>query len=108
MRKVTARFFVASLCVLSAVAAVQPAAAQTVRAYALVETAQGSPGTVVESLRGLSLMNCLQLVETLVPSEVVAHIECNDLASLNEAVTKDIPKVEGVSKVTLWSVTKGE
>ncbi len=108
MREITAGFFLASLCVLSAVAAVQPATAQTVRAYALVETAQGSPGTVVESLRGLSLMNCLQLVETLVPSEVVAHIECNDLASLNQAVTNDIPKIEGVSKVTLWAVMKGD
>ncbi len=63
MRKVTAGFFVASLCLLCAVAAVGPAVAQTVRAYALVETAPGSPGTVVESLRSLSLMNCLQLVE---------------------------------------------
>jgi hypothetical protein len=108
MSKVTTACFVASLFVLSAVAAVPPATAQTVRAYALVETAPGSPGTVVESLRGLSLMNCLQLVETLFPSEVVAHIECNDLASLNEAVTSDIAKLEGVSKVTLWAITKGE
>jgi hypothetical protein len=94
---------------LCSVAAVQPALAQTVRAYVLFEmTADRDTGAVFEALRSGSLMNCKQLVESLMRGEVVAHVECNDLESLNPALTDDLPKVEGVSGVTIWTVAQRE
>jgi hypothetical protein len=98
----------AGLC-LTALALATPAEAQTARAYALVELAADSDSSAAfEALRSLSLMNCLQLVESLVPGEVVLHVECNDLASLSQALTADFPKVEGVARVTMWTVTTGQ
>jgi hypothetical protein len=94
----------AGLC-LTTIAVAQPAQAQTVRAYALVElTADSDSGAAFEALRSLSLMNCLQLVESLVPGEVVLHVECNDHESLSQALTSDFPTVEGVARVTIWTV----
>lgn len=106
MRRAMA-WLVAGLC-LSAIAA-EPAQAQTVRAYALVETAaDGDSGAVFEALRSLSLMNCKQLVESLAPGEMVLHLECNDRASLGQAITDDFAQVEGVAQVTVWRITTGE
>jgi len=97
----------AGLC-LAAVALAGPAAAQNARAYALVELAADSDSSAaLEALRSLSLMNCLQLVESLVPGEVLLHVECNDLASLSQALTGDFPQVEGVARVTVWRVATG-
>jgi hypothetical protein len=97
----------AGVC-LCAPGAVQPAAAQTVRAYALFEIAPGGDSDAVfEALRSHSLMNCKQLVERLVPGEVVAHLECNDLESLSQALTSELPKIEGVTRVTIWMVATG-
>jgi len=92
---------------LCSIATVQPALAQTVRAYALIEMAADSDtGAVFEALRSRSLMNCKQLVESLMPGEVIAHVECNDLESLNQALAEDLATVEGVSAVTIWTVAQ--
>jgi hypothetical protein len=97
----------AGVC-LCALGALRPAAAQTVRAYALFEIAAGSDSDAAfEALRSRSLMNCKQLVESLWSGEVVAHVECNDLDSLSQALTNDLPKIEGVTRVTIWTVATG-
>lgn len=94
---------------LCSIAALQPALAQTVRAYALIEMAADSDtGAVFEALRSRSLMNCKQLVESLAPGEMVLHLECNDRASLGQAITDDFAQVEGVAQVTVWRITTGE
>jgi hypothetical protein len=43
-------------------------------------------------------------VDQLMHPEIVAHLECNDLRSLNEVITNEIAGIDGVSRVTLWSV----
>jgi hypothetical protein len=102
MRKLTIAFLLTCLSV--ALGAVQPASAQTPSAYLLAEIAAGSdPGAALEALRGLSLMNCLQLVESLVPGEAIVHVACNDLASLNQAIG-DFATVENIARVTVWTV----
>ena len=79
--------------------AVQPAGAQTPSAYLLAEIARGGEvGAAIEALRSLSLMNCLQLVESLVPGEAIVHLACNDPASLNRAIG-DFAQVEGVARL---------
>ena len=88
----------------SLVAYVPPALAQEmVRAYALIETSQGT--SLPEALGGL--MNCKGLTTSWVSSEVVAHIQCNDLNSLNVAMG-DILEIDGVLQITLWSVERIE
>jgi len=37
---------------------------------------------------------------------VIAHVECNDLESLNQALANDLAIVEGVSGVTIWMVAQ--
>jgi hypothetical protein len=74
-------------CLGLSLGAVQLVSAQAPSAYLLVEIAAGSDGgTVIEELRSLSLANCPQLVESLMPGEAIAHVACNDLASVNRAV----------------------
>jgi hypothetical protein len=95
----------AMLCACSWMASLQPSMAQErVRAYALIETAQGAE--VPEALGGL--MNCKGLTTSLMSSEVIAHIECNDPKSLNEAITGRIPEIEGVLRTTIWSIKRIE
>jgi DNA-binding Lrp family transcriptional regulator len=84
-----------------AVGSVAPAMATT-RAYVLIETAPDKAAVVRDSLG--SLANCLALVAALMPAEIVAHVECNDLASLNKVVTEEIPEKDGVKRATLWLV----
>jgi DNA-binding Lrp family transcriptional regulator len=74
--------------------------AQTARAYILIETTPDKTNSVRQRLG--SLGNCLALTEMLIHSEVVAHLECNDLRSLNEVITNEIASIEGVSRVTTW------
>ena len=86
------------------IASPQPGLAQEmVRAYALIETEQGS--NLPEALG--DLMNCKGLTTSWVGSEVVAYIECNDLKSLNDAIGS-IPEIDGVVQTTLWSVKRIE
>src|SRR5262249_2709486 len=74
----------------------------TKRAYVLIETAPDKAAIVRDSLG--SLANCLALVAALMPAEIVAQVECNDLASLNKVVTEEIPGKDGVNRATLWLV----
>ena len=105
MREVTVACLVAGLGL--SLAAASPAAAQSASAYLLVEPAAGSgSGAPVEALRSLSLMNCLQLVESLVPGEAVVHLGCNDRASLNQAIG-EFAEADGVGRITIWTVGGG-
>jgi hypothetical protein len=77
----------------------------TSRGYVLVETTANA-GTIEQTL-GHGLANCLALHDIIFGGEIVAHLECNDLASLNTAVA-DIAKKDGVKRATLWMVVNGE
>lgn len=77
----------------------------TSRGYVLVETTANA-GTIEQSL-GHGLMNCLALQNNLYQAEIVAHLECNDLESLNTAVA-EIAKKDGVKRATLWVVVNGQ
>jgi hypothetical protein len=76
-----------------------------VRAYILIETAAGKDGAVQASV-GHGLKNCLAIGHSLRPSEVMVHIECTDLACLNEAIVNDISQLEGVLRITTCVVVK--
>lgn len=104
MRALLAIGRVATIGACSWTASLQPGMAQEmVRAYALIETEQGS--SLPEALG--DLMNCKGLTTSWVLSEVVAYIECTDLKSLNEAIGR-IPEIDGVLQATLWSVKRIE
>ena len=76
-----------------------------VRAYILIETAPGKHGQIQASV-GHGLKNCLAIGHSLRPSEVIVHLECTDLACLNEAIVNDIPQLEGVVRITTCVVVK--
>src|SRR5262245_34153025 len=88
-----------------AVGSVTPAMATT-RAYLLIEAAPDKAAVVRDSLG--SLANCLALTAALMPGEIVVHVECNDLASLNKLVTEVIPGKDGVKRATLWILISRE
>ncbi len=106
MRKARVGRFAATLCLLFSIAVLQAAmAGESVRAYVLIETAPGTVDTVIGSL---GLGNCKALTESLWHSEIIAHIQCNDLKSLNTAITDSIAQIEGVSRTTTWIIVKSE
>jgi DNA-binding Lrp family transcriptional regulator len=76
------------------------AMAETARAYLLIEAAQID--TVRQGLDGMA--NCKALDAPLWPGELVVHVECNDLASLNAVIADHIAKIEGVARTTVWLV----
>ncbi|MEE8500029.1 MAG: hypothetical protein V3S27_05590 [Kiloniellales bacterium] len=109
MRNVTVSFFAGALCLLSSMAASQPALAQQlVRAYVLVETTPGDADTVHDALVGLGMSNCKPRVKSLWHSEVIVEVVCNDLGSLNVAITEGISGVEGVARTTTWMILKSQ
>ena len=73
------------------------------RAYVLIE----APFEKIPSVRNAlgSLANCLAIVEGLYPGELVVHIEGSDAESLNDGLTRQLPGIEGVERVTVWSIT---
>jgi DNA-binding Lrp family transcriptional regulator len=93
--------FTAAFGMMLAVGGVTPAMA-TSRAYVLIETTSDKVAKVHESLG--SFANCKALAVALMPAEIVVHVECNDLASLNRVVTEEIPSKDGVKRATLWLV----
>jgi DNA-binding Lrp family transcriptional regulator len=70
-----------------------------VRAILYVEVAEGSP-SAADQLEHVSLANCLQLVSFLSPNEVIVRVECNDVTSLNEAITHSFAEISGVTRIT--------
>jgi hypothetical protein len=76
------------------------AMAETARAYILIEAAQID--TVRQGLNGMA--NCKALDAPLWPGELVVHVECNDLASLNAVIAGHIARIEGVARTTVWLV----
>jgi DNA-binding Lrp family transcriptional regulator len=100
MRKLTAAFGM-----MVTFGGIVPAMA-TPRAYVLIETTPDKVALVRDSLG--SLANCLALTAPLLRAEIVVHVECNDLASLNKVVTEQIPGKDGVKRTTLWLVINRE
>jgi hypothetical protein len=73
------------------------------RAYVLIE-APFEKTTSVRNALG-SLGNCKALVEALWPGELVVHIEGNDPDSLHDGLTRQLPAIDGVTRMTVWSIT---
>ena len=74
-----------------------------IRAYVLIETTADKAGAVRDTA-GHNLMNCKAIAETLWPSEVVVHLEATDAESLQEAIVRRLPQLDGVRRVTTWAV----
>ncbi len=109
MRNVTVGCFAGALCLLISMSVSQPAmAGEMVRAYVLVETTPGSAGTVRDALVGLGMSNCKPRVKSLWHSEVIVEVVCNELESLNVAISKGIAGVEGVARTTTWIIMKSQ
>jgi hypothetical protein len=79
----------------------------TVRAYLLVETAAGQDDRVLSSV-GHGLQNCLALGHRFHDSELIVDLVCTDLEDLQRAIALDIPKKDGVTRVTPLVVTGEE
>ena len=73
------------------------------RAYVLIE----APFEKVMSVRSAlgSLANCLAIVEAMHPGELVVHVEGSDAESLTDGLTRQLPGIDGVERVTVWSIT---
>jgi len=98
---------ITSLLLLTLVAVPKLAAAgELVRAYVLVETSPDKQDSVRQSLGSMS--NCLPLIQSVWHNELIAHIQCNDAESLGVAITSRIPKIDGVLRVTLWTMIKSD
>jgi len=88
-------------CVLLVLAAMGRAAmAETSRAYVPVEATDID--MVRQGLNGMA--NCKALDAPLWPGELVVHVECNDLASLNAVIAEHFAGIEGVTRTTVWPV----
>jgi hypothetical protein len=79
-------------------------AAESVRAYVLVEAKPGRIEAALQSLK--SLGNCLAMEHSLMNDEVVAHLDCDAPKYLSAAIANDIPNNEAVARVTILAVIK--
>ncbi len=79
-----------------------------VRAYLLIEADPGSGSDLLPRLRGLSLGNCLLLAEQMMPGEIVAHLHCNDLPDVTQALAGDIAPLAGVKRATVLALINRE
>jgi hypothetical protein len=70
-----------------------------VRAILYVELAEDFP-EAADQLAHVSLANCLQLAAPLSYNEVVLRVECNDAASLHQAITQSFATIPGVRRIT--------
>jgi hypothetical protein len=79
-------------------------AAESVRAYVLVEAKPGQIDAALQSLR--SLGNCLALEHSFMKDEIVAHLECDAPKYLNAAITDDVSNNDAVARVTILVVKR--
>jgi hypothetical protein len=76
-----------------------------VRAYVLIDTDSAGGSSVLSRLRALSLGNCLQLAEQMMPGEIIAHLHCTERADLTRALVEDIARLDGVKRATVLMLT---
>jgi hypothetical protein len=79
-------------------------AAEMVRGYFLIEVALDDPGATEGALS--SLDNCKAVAENVWSSELIVHIQCNNLHDLNKAVIENMSKAPGVSRLTTLAIMK--
>lgn len=77
-----------------------------VRAYLLVETAANHPSWTDDHDGAIGFAMCKGLYHSLWNNEVVLHLECEDEESLSQVITRDVPKLRGVSRVTTCVISK--
>ncbi len=78
-----------------------------VRAYVLIETETNETSWAQDQAGALGgLTNCLGLYSRLWPNEIVLHLDCDDGEVLNQAIARDLPQLEGVTRVTVCMVMK--
>lgn len=75
-----------------------------VRAYILIELVDNEPSWVDDYSGAIGLGMCKGLYHSLWPNEVILHLDCQDLESLNEAVSQAIPQLKGVKRVLTCAV----
>ena len=76
----------------------------TVRAYLLVDAEAEHVDDLAESLRSVSLANCLQLVHAWSDPQVVVRVECTSLPDLYQAVASDLAETPGVARITTMAI----
>jgi hypothetical protein len=79
-------------------------AAESVRAYVLVEAKPGQIDAALQSLK--SLGNCLAMEYSFTKDEIIAHLECDSLKYLSVAIADDVSKSEAVARVTILAIVK--
>jgi len=105
-KRATAAAIVGAAALLGSLIGAASAEAATARAYVLIEAADFAGAQHVAEALG-RLHRCKGVSATLGPNEVVARVECDDLASLNSSVSGEIAAVPGVSRVTVMLVASG-
>lgn len=68
----------------------------------MIQTEPNKLEGVRQSLGRLSMSKVV--AESLWPGELVAHIEGNDAKSLADALTRQLPAIEGVRRMTVWTM----
>ena len=76
----------------------------TVRAYLLVDAVADNSSGLAESLRTVSLANCLQLVHAWPGPEVVVRVDCTTLPDLYQAVARDLAETPGIARITTLAI----
>jgi DNA-binding Lrp family transcriptional regulator len=76
------------------------------RAYVLVEMASNQPSWLDDRDGSIGLGQCKGLYKVLWPNEVMLHIQCDDLDLLGETITREIPKLKGVVRLTTCFISK--
>ena len=77
-----------------------------VRAYVLIEMAANQPAWTDDNDGAIGFGMCKGLYHRIWTNEVVLHLQCEGHENLNKAITKDIPQLKGVKRVTTLMVTK--
>jgi len=102
---VNSKPYIAAASLIAAMAAAPAGADERTRAYVLIETGDSADVAGIHDALG-SLPNCKAVVESLMPGESVAHVDCSDTDSLKHVVTEEIPGLEGVTRATMWIMTR--
>jgi nitrate reductase NapAB chaperone NapD len=75
------------------------------RAYVLIQTDPDKRDAVRNALGRLSMNKAL--VEELWGNELVAHVDGHDVDSLTDALTRQVPAIDGVVRIAVWTIALG-
>lgn len=88
----------------AALGAREAPAAETVRAYVLVEAESGDLDPVRQALS--SLGNCKALTASVWPAELIAHVQCDGSEHLTRTLADDLAGAPGVRRASVLAIIR--